>query len=387
MSTFVNMGTLVTDDTSVGTETHTIYDGNWQPPWDSTGTTSDYYRTVTRQWWRNGRLRPDSSYLKVIEEWKSFNGTWHNRRATLGSESWGFGSLGGLSFVDPPVSTSWESADTKALLKLKSGGSNVAVFFAESNKSLQMLSNRFNQIANLAHRAAMGNPRNWGKRSKYYRHSPPNQNRIDNAWLELQYGWLPLFQDIDGIISALAGNLNKDVVRVKGTSHDTVVAQSVSKTSTEESLGTLVNRTRKSGVSTTIQARLNSAPLAYSAALGLTNPLYVAWELIPFSFVWDWFVPVGNFLEALDATSGWTFVDGSHTYLENKEYYVYQDSFQRAQVVDWYQSSGFGYYKRFQMQRWKLGGFPIPEFPGFKNPLSLRHSLNALALVKQAFHR
>lgn len=36
---------------------------------------------------------------------------------------------------------------------------------------------------------------------------------------------------------------------------------------------------------------------AYLDMLGFNNPLRTIWELIPFSFVLDWFIPVGNFLE------------------------------------------------------------------------------------------
>lgn len=44
--------------------------------------------------------------------------------------------------------------------------------------------------------------------------------------------------------------------------------------------------------------------------LGLTNPLSVAWELVPLSFVVDWFVPVGNLLSSVVAPQGVDFVDG-----------------------------------------------------------------------------
>lgn len=36
------------------------------------------------------------------------------------------------------------------------------------------------------------------------------------------------------------------------------------------------------------------------APYGLTNPLLTAWELVPFSFVADWFVNVGDTIASLD---------------------------------------------------------------------------------------
>lgn len=45
--------------------------------------------------------------------------------------------------------------------------------------------------------------------------------------------------------------------------------------------------------------------------LGLANPLATAWELVSYSFVVDWFVPIGPVLNALSARAGLIFVDGS----------------------------------------------------------------------------
>lgn len=47
-----------------------------------------------------------------------------------------------------------------------------------------------------------------------------------------------------------------------------------------------------------------SATLKSSAALGITNPLATAWELIPYSFVLDWVIGVGEYLNNLDALVG-----------------------------------------------------------------------------------
>lgn len=42
----------------------------------------------------------------------------------------------------------------------------------------------------------------------------------------------------------------------------------------------------------------------WSSALGLTTPLQTIWELIPFSFVFDWFVPIGDNLRRLEDKLG-----------------------------------------------------------------------------------
>jgi hypothetical protein len=48
--------------------------------------------------------------------------------------------------------------------------------------------------------------------------------------------------------------------------------------------------------------------------VGLTNPLLTGWEVIPYSFVLDWFVGVGDFLSAVNAfNQGYSFKAGSST--------------------------------------------------------------------------
>jgi hypothetical protein len=49
------------------------------------------------------------------------------------------------------------------------------------------------------------------------------------------------------------------------------------------------------------------------SSLGLTNPLNVAWELVPFSFVVDWFIPIGDFFNGLIPPQGISNVSGSLT--------------------------------------------------------------------------
>jgi hypothetical protein len=49
---------------------------------------------------------------------------------------------------------------------------------------------------------------------------------------------------------------------------------------------------------------LTNPNLGLASRMGLVNPLSIAWEVVPFSFVVDWFLPVGNFLENLTSLAG-----------------------------------------------------------------------------------
>jgi hypothetical protein len=119
--------------------------------------------------------------------------------------------------------------------------------------------------------------------------------------------------------------------------------------------------------------------------VGLTNPLVVAWELVPFSFVVDWFLPLGDWLNGLDATMGLTFSKGSSTF-----YYRVQQTVEFASLPN--DASGSVAFFRGQQefalkQRGGMASFPGIERPVVKNPISSGHAANALALLVSAFHK
>jgi hypothetical protein len=141
---------------------------------------------------------------------------------------------------------------------------------------------------------------------------------LASNWLQLQYGWKPLLSDIEGFMTAM-GNLQSPIT-------DTV--QRVASSATAKRYYTLAYPPAEgiSGaspgvteflVTTTakyrIRFRVDNPLHSFLAQTGFTNPLNLAWEILPFSFVADWFLPVGNFLQTLSAWDGCTFLGGSKT--------------------------------------------------------------------------
>jgi hypothetical protein len=122
------------------------------------------------------------------------------------------------------------------------------------------------------------------------------------------------------------------------------------------------------------------------AGFGLTSPVSLAWELIPFSFVVDWFLPIGSAIQAFSAFEGLTFMSGYKTYftksnvlLKVSENYTHVDVNPLNSYVLKDKGSCFGF--RVTMNRSVLSNFPSPSTPKLKNPLSLIHAANAAALV------
>ena len=114
-------------------------------------------------------------------------------------------------------------------------------------------------------------------------------------------------------------------------------------------------------------------------SLGLINPLLVAWELTTLSFVFDWFIPVGTFLEALTSSVG---IDYSHGYLT---------SFSRADFR--LRGASMSNYiegvkeevevKQKAMQRFPLPAMPIPVPYVKVSGLNLTQTISAIALTSQ----
>jgi len=266
-------------------------------------------------------------------------------------------------------------AASKCLLNLQPAGPNLPVALGEAQKTIDMLGGRFKGILSLATKAAG----TW--RKNRFDRLPDGSKRLDDIWLELQYGWRPLFTDVYAGMEHLARNVRSPITVCTGSARDRVEFANRQTPSSPNHHASGFNDSRSRYV---VKATLASPNLSNAHALGLTNPLVVAWELIPFSFVADWFLPVGDALASLDATSGYSFHSGCRTdvwhYESDEHFYVnlkngpdFDFRETRARRVD------------MAMTRYVLTGFPNPTLPSFKNPLSVQHAANAVALAAQFF--
>jgi hypothetical protein len=136
------------------------------------------------------------------------------------------------------------------------------------------------------------------------------------AWLEIQYGWRPLLTDIyNGMDQA------NTMLRQEG-GHFGVTRRLETGLLTrppEPDLGPdgfseiESSHYGKASVEIKFKARVDNPTLAYLNSLQVVNPLSFLWENLPFSFVTDWLVPVGDWLNSITAPLGLTFVSGYRT--------------------------------------------------------------------------
>jgi hypothetical protein len=124
-----------------------------------------------------------------------------------------------------------------------------------------------------------------------------------NAWLELHFGWVPLCQDIFNAVQVLSSNPPAN--RVKATARYTELVKESFPPTTYPINWAGISGNAVYGALVQADVYVSNPNLALANQLGLVNPATVAWELVPFSFLVDWFYPVGAFLDSFSDLLGY----------------------------------------------------------------------------------
>jgi hypothetical protein len=99
----------------------------------------------------------------------------------------------------------------------------------------------------------------------------------------------------------------------------------------------------------------------------------------------DWMLPVGQWLDTLDALLGFGPAYYSSSYLRKGTWTGNGRTFFESNYSI---SNSWSERKRYvRLERTASSGVPFPAFPSFKDPRSLGHMANGLALLAGAFGR
>lgn len=213
--------------------------------------------------------------------------------------------------------------------------------------------------------------------------------RLSSHWLEYKYGWGPLIQDAYGAAELLAYHAANDLYHERV---ETSGKRTDSGTVTYSFPWGTRSYSKETKTKFIFDYRLESEARVKLAQTGLTNPALLAWELLPYSFVVDWFIPVGNYLEMLDAFSGFELVKGCEVNLtKTNSQRVFSESWEWNYNSYWKvreRHSGSWSRRHVRLDRVVLNSFPTQAFPGFRNPLGgnpIDRFATALSLLRQAF--
>lgn len=218
---------------------------------------------------------------------------------------------------------------------------------------------------------------------------PTTGKQLSNDHLAIQYGVKPLLSDLEGVVKTLTErpSVEFDVIVRQRVEVPRALIGQASGPSGKIRFADYVYSFGYVEVKYKYRFRISSPTQALDrtlSQLGFGNLNSLAWETIPFSFVVDWFLPIGNFLNNADAFSGLTVLSSTKTVFQ-KEYIEFSRTFGGAPVSGFTTSSGTcGFInENVSCVRSLTTAPPTLRFPEFKDPTSKMHIANALALIYQ----
>lgn len=294
----------------------------------------------------------------------------------------------GSTFFQPseiPVFSTSEverQARAQILNKAKSGAANAVVAFAERAQTIEMCKQMFS--AAVRSLIALKAGKIWKAAKILF---PTSSKELANQRLAYSFGLKPLVGDLDNIVKMLAsGNQDDqtfDLVAVATRTYNDSQTRSfnygIKGTS---SMLTKCEITCKYKM----RVKIPSTATRNATLLGLTNPAEVAWELIPFSFVVDWFLPIGNYLASVDSLFGLNVVWCTKTVVVKTT----SQGFATTGGTDtdgfvWGSSNSNWTSETVSVVRTIIDPATVtPPLPQFNSdPINMGRLLNALALLRQ----
>lgn len=275
------------------------------------------------------------------------------------------GSGGIPSWSVPAANSAYSRFREKAL----GSESSVGAALGEWRQSLDMITNRASQLV-----VSIGALRRrnfayflyYWKLGKYRNRRDPDYSKARKAadlWLEYSFGWKPLLGDIKSACDQISEPPPADASHV-GWASDTF----------SRVVPSWLTWQYYSHVTHWVGGRvkLTNPNLFLASQLGLVNPLSVAWELTPGSFIADWMFDISSFIGSMSDFIG-TEVTGS-----------WRSSLCDFRDASWVgngaaaTSSGVGFVRRSGLYR------PMPNMEIRRNVgESMNRAANAVALVTQ----
>jgi hypothetical protein len=377
-----------------------------------TGPFNDGFYLSSRTWKQVNRFEtPNFGKLKASGAWLPENpyslereiqvcpttgGSWHLKKTAIatGNYSTYWGPLAETwntaTYLEPSIAEYNAAAaemSARLLSKVKSMKVNVGNFIAERDQMFNMFSKNARKIVKAVRYVKRGNfKKAFEALGCLPSKSLSTRKSVANNWLELQYGWLPLLSDIFEAAQEVErtfeedqkeGHINSRTTNMRLTRKD--------RQNLMAPLGAYCNREYIFLYRGKVNYTVDYQGIQNLGRIGLTNPISVAWEVLPFSFVVDWALPVGRALENLDATIACTFKSGATGAKLFSHLAYVLDSDYLSGGFRWQYVNVRARGRWFEYRRSVLSGFPKVGVPQPKNPFSALHAMNALALLTQAF--
>jgi hypothetical protein len=213
-------------------------------------------------------------------------------------------------------------------------------------------------------------------------HKRVRPGNYGNLWLEYQYGWRPLVQDVYATADALLNRRKYQAIRVTARSRRVdryPVTRDLIGNGVEERL--FMNSSERMLITALFAPPDNlTTTLAGFSSL---NPVSIGWELIPYSFVFDWFIDIGGYLRSLESAAVYQrgFVDGFlvHGIKQETQSSIYGGVGESSYYYR-YSTASSRYSTKF---RTPLSSIPVPTAPNLQPRLGVSRLFSAAALLGQ----
>lgn len=263
------------------------------------GSTETYYARYRNHSGADGRTEVDANG-NIVPKWNdytmSFSETWAVRpygtkchyvsippfvpNASCGNLATPYCSL-----------PEWTSFHDNVLLnklatKVRGHSFNAGIALGEGKQTIELVVGTVTKLRRSFLKALQGE---WDSVLRFGSRRRLTSEHVSSAYLQTVFGWLPLVNDVfeasKAFESKCAVRTNRFYASVK----------------VEKSCESSVHPTAFTGIGTRRRRILYemSENISVARSLGLTNPASVLWELTPWSFLFDYFMPIGTYLDNL----------------------------------------------------------------------------------------
>lgn len=268
---------------------------------------------------------------------------------------------------------------------------------AEIEKTVGMMADTASRIVGAARHVRKGR---FSKAARALGTSVPTTASVGKTfaenWLAYRYGWLPLYGTIyGGLVASYELSIRTPaVLRVQGKATTSSSLSTIHQDDGGSSDGmsmwylpwtciTNANSHYRARVSYWIQRDMGL--LSKAQNLGLYDPLSLAWELLPFSFVVDWFANIGDIVDEISTFHGASYLVGCISHKVEVE--ATSVSTPVPRTTSYSVNTGSPARSQMTLTRYKRDVYNVPPsvHPHFNNGLNATRFIDAVALIRQLF--
>lgn len=235
------------------------------------------------------------------------------------------------------------------------------------------------------------------KRAKGKKSKKQKKDAIVDTWLEYSLGWKPLLSDINGLRDTLGRTMTEDTrkdVYGSGTNKAATVGETIWQPGTVTTFRAPHKVVDLCSVRYVGQVRVKGGNPGLRDLLGVSgsNALPTLWELIPYSFVADYFANIGNVIDALALRNSDLIWAEKRQKISRTTTFLPIDVSGRDsgtwKVVSAIGGGGTATITRDDVHRSAQGGWPIPslqfKIPGFGESFKWLNVAGLLASSRRA---